>query len=99
MAEIQEAEKTRNRLTIEQRIALLQKKLAREQESLRTEDTNVKIIIGGMMIAMAKNDPVAKRRLVELIEKHVTRPADVKRIAPRLQHWKQELETAHQEKK
>jgi hypothetical protein len=37
-----------------------------------------------MMLALAEHDPAAKKRLVELLEKNVTRPADVKRIDPLL---------------
>ena len=36
------------------------------------------------MLALAEHDPAAKKRLVELLEKNVTRPADVKRIEPLL---------------
>ena len=41
-----------------------------------------KIIIGGMMLALAERDDSARKRLVELLEKHVTREADLRRIKP-----------------
>jgi hypothetical protein len=75
---------TRTRRTIDQEIEELEKKLALKRESLRKAETNQKIIIGGMMLALAEHDPAAKKRLVELLEKNVTRPADVKRIEPLL---------------
>ena len=75
---------TRTRRTIDQEIEELEKKLALKRESLRKAETNQKIIIGGMMLALAEHDPAAKKRLVELLEKNVTRPADVKRIDPLL---------------
>jgi hypothetical protein len=75
---------TRTRRTIDQEIEDLEKKLALKRESLRKAETNQKIIIGGMMLALAEHDPAVKKRLVELLEKNVTRPADVKRIEPLL---------------
>jgi len=75
---------TRTRRTIDQEIEELEKKLALKRESLRKAETNQKIIIGGMMLALAEHDPAEKKRLVELLEKNVTRPADVKRIEPLL---------------
>jgi len=75
---------TRTRRTIDQEIQDLEKKLALKRETQRKAETNQKIIIGGMMLALAEHDPAAKKRLVELLEKNVTRPADVKRIEPLL---------------
>jgi len=75
---------TRTRRTIDQEIEELEKKLALKRQTQRKAETNQKIIIGGMMLALAEHDPAAKKRLVELLEKNVTRPADVKRIEPLL---------------
>ena len=75
---------TRTRRTIDQEIEDLEKKLALKRQTQRKAETNQKIIIGGMMLALAEHDPAAKKRLVELLEKNVTRPADVKRIDPLL---------------
>jgi hypothetical protein len=75
---------TRTRRTIDQEIEDLEKKLALKRQTQRKAETNQKIIIGGMMLALAEHDPAAKKRLVELLEKNVTRPADVKRIEPLL---------------
>jgi hypothetical protein len=44
-----------------------------------------------MMLALAEHDPAVKKRLVELLEKNVTRPADVKRIEPLLVVLKTEI--------
>lgn len=80
---------TRTRLSIEQEIAQLEAKLARKREAQRKLLDGQKIIIGGMMLALAENDSAARKRLAELIERHVTRPADVKRIAPLLAELQQ----------
>jgi hypothetical protein len=80
---------TRKRMSIDQEIAFLEKKLALKRESQRKVETNQKIIIGGMMLALAEHDQVARKRLIELIEKSVKRPADVKRIEPLVAALKQ----------
>jgi hypothetical protein len=92
----QPATSTRKRLSVDQEIALLEKKLALKRESQRKAETNQKIIVGGMMLALAEHDLVARKRLVELIEKHVKRPADVKRIEPLVAAMKEQTaETVH----
>lgn len=87
---------TKMRLSIQQEIAQLEAKLARKREAQRRLSDGQKIIIGGMMLALAEKDPVARKRLAELIEQNVTRPADVTRIAPLLADLKQaSAQTAH----
>ena len=71
-----------NRRTLEQEIADLQNKLARKQEAQRHLADGQKIIIGGMMLALAHQDDTSRKRLIELLEKHVTRDADLRRITP-----------------
>lgn len=79
---------TKTRLSINQEIAHLEAKLARMRESKRKLSDGQKVIIGGMMLALAEADPAAKKRLIELLEKNITRPADVRRIAPLVEQLK-----------
>jgi uncharacterized small protein (DUF1192 family) len=79
---------TKTRPSIKQEIAALEAKIARKREAVRKLSDGQKIIIGGMMLALADKDPAAKKRLVELIEQNVKREADVKRIAPLVEELK-----------
>lgn len=74
--------KAKNLITHEQRIAQLQAKLARERDALKKLEDGQKIIIGGMMLALAEREDASRKRLVDLLEKHVTRDADLRRIKP-----------------
>jgi hypothetical protein len=94
----QPAKKTKEKRDVDQEIALLEKKLAQKRESKRANENGEKYIIGGMMLALAETDPAARKRLLELAQKHVTRPADVKRIAARLARWKAEFAAAPEAK-
>jgi hypothetical protein len=74
--------KAKTLLTREQRIAQLEAKLDRERNALQKLADGQKIIIGGMMLALADHDDAARKRLIELLEKNVTREADLRRIKP-----------------
>ena len=71
-----------------QQIATLEAKIARLREKDRALENGQKIIIGGMMITLARKDPKAAQRLIELIEQNVTRDVDKKRIDPLIQEFK-----------
>ena len=60
----------------------MKQSLARKREAKKRLDDGQKIIIGGMMLSLAERDESARKRLVELLEKNVTREADVRRIHP-----------------
>jgi hypothetical protein len=90
--ENQPTKKTKQKRDVDQEIALLEKKLAQKRESKRANENGEKYVIGGMMLALAETDPSSRKRLLELAQKHVTRPADVNRIAARLARWKAEFE-------
>ena len=75
-------------LTTSQKIAQLEDKIARLRKQDRALENGQKIIIGGMMITLAKKDSKAAQRLIELIEQNVTRDVDKKRIEPLIQEFK-----------
>jgi hypothetical protein len=75
-------------LTTSQKIAQLEDKIARLRKEDRALENGQKIIVGGMMITLAKKDPKAAQRLVELIEQNVTRDIDKKRIEPLITEFK-----------
>ena len=75
-------------LTTSQKIAQLEDKIARLRKEDRALENGQKIIVGGIMITLAKKDPKAAQRLVELIEQNVTRDIDKKRIEPLITEFK-----------
>lgn len=66
--------------TLEQQIAQKQDELARLKEKARKLENGQKIIIGGMMLAMAKDNPTVSKKLLEWINQEVTRKTDLKRL-------------------
>lgn len=70
--------------TQEQKIKELEAKLAREKAKLRKEkralETGQKVIIGGMMIKMAKDDPKMRAWLISQARQRITREIDQKRL-------------------
>ena len=80
-------------LTTSQKIAQLENKIARLRKQDRALENGQKIIVGGMMITLAKKDSKAAQRLIELIEQNVTRDVDKKRIEPLLQELKNPAKT------
>lgn len=69
-------------LTTSQKIAQLEKKIALLREEDRKLENGQKIIIGGMMLTIARKDPKAAKRLLELLQENVTRDVDKKRLEP-----------------
>lgn len=69
-----------NTLTLEQQIAKKEKDLALLKEKMRKAENGQKIIIGGMMLSIAKKDPIAAQRLLTLINEKVTRKTDISRL-------------------
>ena len=66
--------------TIEQKIARKQDELNRLKTRQRKLETGQKIIIGGMMLSMAQDDPQIAEQLLNLIGKHITRKTDLDRL-------------------
>ena len=75
-------------LTTSQKIAQLEDKISRLRKQDRALENGQKIIIGGMMITLAKKDSKAAQRLIELIEQNVTRDVDKKRLESLIQELK-----------
>lgn len=66
--------------TLEQKIAEKQAQIAVLKEKARTKDTAQKVLIGGMMLSVAKSDSAVARQLLELIETQITRKPDLNRL-------------------
>jgi len=71
--------------TLEQQIAEAEARLARLRTKERRKETRRKIIVGGMIIANAIDDPAAARKLAAMIEAKVTRSVDKADIEPLLE--------------
>ena len=67
-------------LTIEQKIARKQDELNRLKTKQRKLETGQKVIIGGMMLSLAKDDPQIAEQLLNLIGKNITRKTDLDRL-------------------
>jgi hypothetical protein len=66
--------------TIEQKIARKQDELNRLKTRQRKLETGQKIIIGGMMLSMAEDDPQIAEQILNWIGKHITRKTDLDRL-------------------
>lgn len=81
---------------IEQQIARTEAKLARLKAQERKQDAAGKIILGGALLAAAKEDKDTLKEVIALIEKRVTRSSDKSRIAPLLRVLKMDLDELEQ---
>lgn len=70
--------------TLEQKIAALDAKIARLRHQSRKLETGQKIILGGMLLNAARQDPAVCAWLLKEVSKTVTRDADKNRLAPLL---------------
>lgn len=66
--------------TLEQKIAQKQDELSRLKEKARRLENGQKIIIGGMMLAMAKDNPTVSKKLLDWINEHIKRKTDLNRL-------------------
>lgn len=67
-------------LTLEQKIAQKEDEIARLKEQARKKENGQKIIIGGLMLSVAKNDSKVAKELLDLIESQITRKTDLNRL-------------------
>ena len=67
-------------ITVEQKIAKKEAELARLKEKKRKLENGQKIIIGGMMLSMAKDNPTVSKKLLDWINEHVDRKTDLNRL-------------------
>lgn len=66
--------------SIEQKIAQKEDEINRLKEQKRKKETGQKVIIGGLMLSVAKNDSKVAKQLLELIESKIERKSDLKRL-------------------
>lgn len=67
-------------LSLEQKIAQKEDEIARLKEQARKKENGQKIIIGGLMLSVAKDDSRVAKQLLELIETQITRKTDLNRL-------------------
>jgi acetyl-CoA carboxylase alpha subunit len=67
-------------LSLEQKIAQKEAEIARLKEQARKKENGQKIIIGGLMLSVAKDDSRVAKQLLELIETQITRKTDLNRL-------------------
>lgn len=65
--------------TLEQQLAEAEAKVARLKEKAKKQDTAEKVVIGGMMLAYARKNPINAKRLLELMQTEL-REQDLKRV-------------------
>ena len=70
--------------TIEQKIAEAEAKLARLRQQSRALENGQKIILGGMLLAEAREEPRIRQWLIDKAGELVTRDVDRKRLEPLL---------------
>ena len=67
-------------LTLEQKIAQKEAEIARLKEQARKKENGQKIVVGGLMLSVAKDDSRVAKQLLELIETQITRKTDLDRL-------------------
>lgn len=67
-------------VTIEQKIAQKEDEIARLKEKARKLENGQKIIIGGMMLSLARNDTNIAKELLRNIHQQVTKKTDLDRL-------------------
>ena len=77
-------------ISIKQKIARMEDEIARLKIKERKLENGQKIIIGGMMLSMAKDSPIVANKLLEWIEKEVTRKTDLDRLNPIMDELKKQ---------
>lgn len=85
-------------LTLEQKIAQKEQEIARLKDQARRKETAQKVVIGGLMLSVAKNDARVAQQLLELIREHITRKADLERLEPVIEQFEELVKPNEQEK-
>lgn len=85
-------------LTLEQKIAQSEDKTARLKEQARKMENGQKIITGGMMLSLARNNPQRAKTLLEDIKEQVTKKTDLERMQPIIDELTGIVEKANQPK-
>lgn len=83
--------------TVEQKIAQKEAELARLKQKKRKLENAQKIVIGGMMLAMAKNNPTVSKKLLDWINEHVDRKTDLNRLESVIEELQQTAQSQQQQ--
>ncbi len=68
--------------TLEQQIAQKQDELARLKEKAQKQENAQKIVLGGMLLSVARKNNDVARMVLDMINKEVNRDTDKKRLEP-----------------
>ena len=66
--------------TLEQQIAQKQEELNRLKEKAKTLENGQKIVLGGMVLSVARKNPQFARQLLNMIGNEINRDTDKKRL-------------------
>lgn len=66
--------------TLEQQIAQKQDELARLKEKAQRQENAQKIVLGGMLLSVARKNPQTARMVLDMINMEVNRDTDKKRL-------------------
>lgn len=66
--------------TLEQQIAQKQDELNRLKEKAKTLENGQKIVLGGMVLSVARKNPQFARQLINMIGNEINRDTDKKRL-------------------
>lgn len=81
--------------TLEQQIAQKQDELARLKEKAQKQENAQKIVIGGMVLAVARKNPQFAQNLLSMIEREVNRDTDKKRLESVINELREVIGTTH----
>ncbi len=84
-------------LTLEQKIAQSQDKTARLKDQARKLENGNKIIIGGMMLSLARQNDRVAEMLLDNIKREIGRDADLKRLKPVIAELQAIVDKAHED--
>ena len=76
------------RLTPAQRIARAQAEISRAKAAQRSLETGQKVVVGGAILAEARENPDVRALLLKVLTARVKRDADTARLAPLLKELK-----------
>lgn len=82
--------------TLQQKLAQQEAELNRTKERIRKLENGQKIITGGMMLSIARNNPQRAKTLLEDIEREVTKKADLDRMQSVIDELKAIISEARQ---
>lgn len=81
--------------TLEQQIAQKQDELARLKEKAQKQENAQKIVLGGMVLAVARKNPQFAQSLLAMIDKEVNRDTDKKRLESVIAELREVIGTNH----